>query len=89
MRAAAIFVAFFLLFTCASIAVPVPLFPGNMVPTWFGIPLSDYTTYLEAVANGLLYGFITWTIFFVINRKMDKASFTDSKRLGNKKRSSS
>ena len=89
MRAAAIFVAFFLLFTCASIAVPVPLFPGNMVPTWFEIPLSDYTPYLEAVANGLLYGFITWTIFFVINRKMDKASFTDSKRLGNRKRNSS
>ncbi len=85
MRAAAIFVAFFLLFTCASIAVPVPLFPGNMIPTWFGIPLSHYTPYLEAVANGLLYGFITWTIFFVINRRMDKASFTDSKRLDKKK----
>ncbi|MFQ5836848.1 MAG: hypothetical protein ACE5HG_03250 [Candidatus Bathyarchaeia archaeon] len=85
MRAAAIFVAFFLLFTCASIAVPVPLFPGNMVPMWFGIPLSEYTPYIEAVANGLLYGFITWTVFFLINRKMDKTLSADSKGFRKKK----
>ncbi|MBE0513320.1 hypothetical protein IBX38_09760 [Candidatus Bathyarchaeota archaeon] len=71
MKAAAIFVAFFLLFTCASIAVPVPMFPGNMIPTWLRIPLSEYTPYIEAVANGLLYGFITWIVFFLINRKID------------------
>lgn len=86
MRAAAIFVAFFLLFTCAAIAVPVPLFPGNMIPTWFRIPLSEYTHYIEAVANGLLYGFITWIVFFSINRKMDKALSADSKGSPNKKK---
>ena len=77
MKAAAIFVAFFLLFTCASIAVPVPMFPGNMIPTWFGIPLSGYAPYVEAVANGLLYGFITWIVFFLINRKIDKSLSTN------------
>ena len=86
MRAAAIFVAFFLLFTCAAIAVPIPLFPGNMIPTWFRIPLSEYTHYIEAVANGLLYGFITWTVFFSINRKMDKAFSPNSKESRNKKK---
>ena len=86
MRAAAIFVAFFILFTCASIAVPVPLFPGNMIATLLRIPVSGYTPYLEAVANGLLYAFITWLIFFVINRKMDKALSADSKELSKKKR---
>ena len=80
MRATAIFVAFFLLFTCASIAVPVPLFPGSMVPTWFGIPLSEYAPYIEAVANGLLYGFITWMVFFLVNRKMDKALSAEGSR---------
>ena len=80
MRAAAIFVAFFLLFTCASIAVPVPLFPGNMVPTWFGISLSEYTSYIEAVANGLVYGLVTWMVFFFVNRKMDKALSTEGSR---------
>ena len=79
MRAAAIFVAFFLLFTCASIAVPVPLFPGNMVPTWFRISLSEYAPYVEGVANGLVYGFVTWIVFFLVNRKMDKALSADSK----------
>jgi len=78
MRAAAIFVAFFLLFTCASIAVPVPMFPGNMISTWFGTSFSGYASYIEAVANGLLYGFVTWMVFFLINRKIDKASLADS-----------
>ena len=73
MRAAAIFVAFFLLFTCASIAVPVPLFPGNMVSTWFGISLSGYASYIEAVVNGLVYGFVTWMVFFLVYRKIDKS----------------
>ena len=77
MRAAAIFVAFFLLFTCASIAVPVPMFPGNMISTWFRIPLSEYTPYMEAVANGLLYGFITWIVFFFVNRRIEKSSATN------------
>jgi len=84
MRAAAIFVAFFLLFTCASIAVPVPMFPGNMISTWFGISLSGYAPYVEAVANGLLYGFITWMVFFMVNRKIDKASSADSKEMRKK-----
>jgi hypothetical protein len=79
MRAAAIFVAFFLLFTCASIAVPVPMFPGNMILTWFGISVSGYAPYVEAVANGLLYGFVTWIVFFLVDRKMDKALSADSK----------
>jgi len=86
MRAAAIFVAFFLLFTCASIAVPVPLFPGNLISTWLRIPLSEYAPYIEAVANGLLYGFITWIVFFLINRKIDKALSADSKGLRKKKK---
>jgi len=85
MRAAAIFVAFFLLFTCASIAVPVPMFPGNMIPRWFGISLSGYTPFIEAVANGLVYGFITWMVFFLVDRKIDKALSADSKGMHKKK----
>jgi len=86
MRATAIFVAFFLLFTCASIAVSVPMFPGNMISMWFRIPISEYTPYIEAVANGLLYGFITWIVFFFINRKIDKALSANSKELHKKKK---
>jgi len=86
MRAGAIFVAFFLLFTCASIAVPVPLFPGNMIPTWFGVSLSSYALYVEAVFNGLVYGFVTWMVFFLVNRRVEKSLSADSEGSRKKKR---
>ena len=81
MRATAIFVAFFLLFTSASIAVPIPLFPGSMISTVFGIPTSEFMTYLEALTNGLTYGFITWLVFFVVDRKLEKSMSMDSERI--------
>jgi hypothetical protein len=81
MRATAIFAAFFLLFTSASIAVPIPLFPGNMIATLFGIPPSEYIPYLEALTNGLTYGFITWTVFFLVDKKIEKSMSMDSKKM--------
>jgi len=86
MRAAAIFVAFFLLFTCASIAVPVPMFPGNMISALLKIPPSGYARYFEAVTNGLMYGFITWIVFFLINKRIDKAFSPNSNGLHEKKK---
>ena len=73
MRAAAIFIIFFILFTSASIAVPVPLFPGNMFPTFLEIQTSEYTPYLGALTNGLTYGFIIWIIFYLVDKRMEKA----------------
>jgi len=70
MRAGAIFLAFFLLFTCASVAVPVPMFPGNMVQAWFAFP------YVSAVVNGLAYGFVTWIVFLFVNRRIEKSLST-------------
>jgi hypothetical protein len=81
MRATAIFFVFFLLFTSASIAVPIPLFPGNMISTLFGIPASEYMTYLEALANGLTYGFITWIVFFLLAKKIEKSLSMNSERM--------
>ena len=86
MRAAAIFVAFFLLFTCASIAVPVPMFPGNMISALLKIPPSGYTPYFEAFANGLMYGFITWIVFFLINKRIDRAFSPNSDSLREKEK---
>jgi mannitol-specific phosphotransferase system IIBC component len=81
MRATAIFFVFFLLFTSASIAVPIPLFPGNMISTLFGIPASEYMSYLEALTNGLTYSFITWIVFFLLDKKIEKSLSMDSKRM--------
>ena len=81
MKATAIFFVFFIMFTSASIAVPIPLFPGNMMSTLFGIPASEYMPYLEALTNGLTYGFITWIVFFLVDKKIEKSMSMDSKRM--------
>jgi hypothetical protein len=81
MKATPIFIAFFILFTCASMAVPIPLFPGNMITTLLGIPPSEYIPYLEALTNGLTYGFISWAVFLLLARKIENSLSTDSKRI--------
>ncbi len=81
MRATPFFFAFFLLFTAASIAVPIPLFPGNMIATLFELPLSDYMLYMEAITNGLTYGFVTWLVFFLVDKKLEKSMSINSKKL--------
>jgi len=73
-----VFLAFFLLFTLASLAVPVPLFPGNMVPIWFTLP-SDYTSFFSAVTNGITYGLIVWLIFVLATRNLDESAAADVK----------
>lgn len=80
MRATTIFLAFFLIFTAASIAVPIPLFPGNTVTTLSLIPTSDFTTYLEALTNGLTYGFIIWIMFFWVDKKIEKATSIETEQ---------
>ena len=70
----AIFVSFFLLFMLISVAVPIPLFPGNMISTWVGIPASPFTSYLGAIANGAIYGFLIWLAFNLGNRRFKKAN---------------
>jgi len=81
MRATAIFFVFFIMFTSASIAVPIPLFPGNMISPLFGIPASEYIPYLEALTNGLTYAFITWIVFFLLARRIEKSMSMESKRM--------
>ncbi|PVX25389.1 MAG: hypothetical protein CW691_04700 [Candidatus Bathyarchaeum sp.] len=80
MRATPIFVAFFLLFTTASIAVPIPMFPGNIIASIIEFPISDYILYLEATTNGLTYAFITCLIFFIINKKLEKTMTLTTKK---------
>jgi len=76
----AIFLSFFLLFTLVSMAVPVPLFPGNMIPTWIGLPASSVTGYLGAIANGATYGFIIWIAFNLGYRRFRKADLEKKPR---------
>ena len=72
-RATAIFLSFFILFTAASVAVPIPLFPGNMICSHLEMITSAYAPYLGALTNGLTYSFVTWIIFYLVDKRMEKA----------------
>lgn len=92
MRGGAVFLSFFILFTLASLAVPVPLFPGNLFPAWFGVSSAYYGSLFSAVVNGVTYGFLVWLVFVVATRGLDEsgvASYDGKKsrsRDGNKRR---
>jgi hypothetical protein len=77
---AQVFIAFFLVFTAASIAVPIPLFPGNFVGSFFYVPFIDYIMYIEAITNGIAYGLVIWLLFFLIIKKLDKSDQIDPKK---------
>ena len=92
MRGGAVFLSFFILFTLASLAVPVPLFPGNLFPMWFGVSSAYYASLFSAVVNGVTYGFLVWLVFVVATRSLEEsgvASYDGKKsrsRDGNKRR---
>lgn len=73
MRGGAVFLSFFIVFTLASIAVPVPLFPGNMFPGWFGLYSDTYASLFSAVVNGITYGLIVWLVFILATRRLDES----------------
>jgi hypothetical protein len=81
-KAGQIFIAFFLLFTAASIAVPIPLFPGNVITAFLQFPLTEYLIYIEAITNGITYGLITWLIFFLVAKKLEEPNPVNSRKLG-------
>ncbi|MGC8939463.1 MAG: hypothetical protein ACP5KU_03055 [Candidatus Bathyarchaeia archaeon] len=71
MRGTAILLAFFLLFTLASLLIPSPMFPGNFFCTLIGDAVSQYIVYLSAIFNGIFYGTIMWLVFLIVSRKFE------------------
>jgi hypothetical protein len=65
-----ILIVFLLMFTLATILVPIPLFPGNVLCSLIEIPLSESTKYLSALINGAFYGLIAWFVFILITRNL-------------------
>jgi len=90
MRGGSIFLAFFVLFTIASYAVPVPLFPGNLVPAlgFVNVP-TVYAPFVSAVVNGVVYGLVVWLVFVLVSRRFEEPKVTTVTRKvqRNKKRS--
>jgi len=70
MKGITILLAFFSLFTAASLLIPTPMFPGNWFCALIGEGIRDYVSILSAVFNGAFYGIILWLIFIGISRKL-------------------
>ena len=80
MRGGPVFFAFFVLFLVASLAVPVPLFPGNMVPTWLNLSATaELISLVSAMVNGFMYGLLIWAVYVLATRNMDEAWVSDYK----------
>jgi hypothetical protein len=78
MRGGAVFLAFFSLFTLASMAVPVPLFPGSLIHALFSLP-ETYLPLISAITNGITYGLVVWLVFFLATRRLDESGVSDYK----------
>lgn len=80
MRGGAILLTFFTLFAVASYAVPIPLFPGNLVSV-LGVNVpAMYVPLVSAIVNGLVYGVVVWLVFVLISRRFEEPKVNDVKR---------
>jgi hypothetical protein len=81
MRGGAIFLAFFGLFTVASYAVPVPLFPGNLILLlgFVTVP-TEFASSISAIVNGVTYGLVVWLVFVLVSRRFEEPKVTAIKR---------
>ncbi|MGB9854167.1 MAG: hypothetical protein ACPLRY_05105 [Candidatus Bathyarchaeales archaeon] len=72
MRGIWILIVFFSIFLAASLLIPSPMFPGNIICVLIGGLASEYSKYLSAVFNGVFYAVILWLIFVVISRRLEE-----------------
>ncbi|MDI6805162.1 MAG: hypothetical protein QMD20_00690 [Candidatus Bathyarchaeia archaeon] len=72
MKGLTILIAFFLLFTSASLLIPSPMFPGNLFCTLIGESVNEISEYLSAVFNGIFYGVVLWLVFVLISRRFEE-----------------
>ena len=70
MKGITILLAFFSLFTAASLLLPAPMFPGNWFCALIGEGIRDYVSILSAGFNGAFYSIISWLVLIGISRKL-------------------
>ncbi len=71
MRGTLILVVFFSVFMFASLLIPSPMFPGNILCALIDGKIVQYSSYLSAVFNGIFYGAILWATFVAISRRLE------------------
>ncbi len=72
MKGTIILLVFFVLFTGASLLIPSPMFPGNILCALMGGTAVKYTTYVSAFFNGVLYSVALWVVFVSISRRLER-----------------
>jgi hypothetical protein len=77
MKGLAVFAVFFAIFLVSSLAISSPLFPGNVICFLFGISGLSYGFLVNAVVNGVFYGFIVWVVFSVSFRWIERSLSKD------------
>ncbi|MGB9959068.1 MAG: hypothetical protein ACPLKQ_00905 [Candidatus Bathyarchaeales archaeon] len=65
-------IVFFSIFLVASLLIPSPMFPGNVICSLIGGIASEYSRFLSAVFNGVFYAVILWLIFISISRRLEE-----------------
>lgn len=72
MKGILILIVFFSTFLAASLLIPSPIFPGNMICALIGKVADEYVKFVSAVFNGIFYGVILWLVFIVVSRKFEE-----------------
>lgn len=72
MRGGTILLAFFSIFTAVSVAIPTPMFPGNLFCGLLGEKVQDYARVISALFNGAFYGGILSIMFISLGKKLEQ-----------------
>lgn len=70
MKGAIILLVFFGLFSAASLLIPSPMFPGNVLCKLVGGVAFENIRYFSALFNGILYGGTLWLLFTGLSRRL-------------------
>ncbi len=72
MKGITILIVFFTIFLAASLLIPSPMFPGNLLFTLFGNLSSAYMEWISAIFNAVFYGIILWLVFVAVSRRFEE-----------------
>jgi len=72
MKGITILIVFFTIFLAASLLIPSPMFPENLLFTLFGNLSSAYMEWISAIFNAVFYGIILWLVFVAVSRRFEE-----------------
>jgi hypothetical protein len=76
MKGAIILLVFFGLFLAASLLIPSPMFPGNVLCKLVGGVVFENIRYFSALFNGIVYGGTLWLLFAGLSRRLTQEKST-------------